>query len=60
MRKRTIASAASNTSLFVLAALRGTGAEVYAATTSRSLDDRLRAAGADHLVHVGGDVGGEA
>ena len=53
--KVLVTSAASNTSLFALAALRGTGAEVYAATTSRALDDRLRAAGADHLVHVGGD-----
>lgn len=48
-----VTSAASNTSLFALAALRGTGAEVYACTSSRHFDDRLRAAGAGHLVHVG-------
>jgi NADPH:quinone reductase-like Zn-dependent oxidoreductase len=48
-----VTSAASNTSLFALAALKGTGARVYACTSSRAFDHQIRAAGADELVHVG-------
>lgn len=51
--KVLVTSATSNTSLYAVAALRRHGVQVYAATTSTGFDDRLRAAGADHVVHVG-------
>ncbi len=56
--KVLVTSATSNTSLYAIAALRMHDVQVYAATTSRAFDDRLRAAGADHVVHLG--AGGES
>lgn len=48
-----VTSATSNTSLAAIAALRRHDVRVWATTTSRAFDDRLRAAGVDHVVHVG-------
>ncbi len=55
-----VTSAASNTSLFAIAALAMRGARVFATTTSRGFDERLRALGVETLVHLGGDDGGFA
>jgi NADPH:quinone reductase-like Zn-dependent oxidoreductase len=52
-----VPSASSNTSLFLIGALRNTGATIHASTTTKHADERLRAAGAHHVVHVGGDAG---
>ena len=52
-----VASASSNTSLFLIGALRNTGAIIHASTTTRHADEKLRSAGAHHIVHVGGELG---
>ncbi len=54
--KVLVTSATSNTSLSTLSVLRGRGARVYAATTSTAFDDRLKAAGADHVVRLEGET----
>lgn len=52
-----VTSATANTSLFAIAALRQHDVTIYATTTSRDFDHRLREAGVDHIVHVGGEAG---
>lgn len=49
-----VTSAVSNTSLQAIAALRHRGVRVFASTTSRAFDDRLRALGVEHVLHTGG------
>ena len=53
-----VTSATSNTSLFAIGALRGCGVHIYATTSSRDADERLRSRGVASVIHVGGGEAG--